>query len=435
MIPVLTGRFAVVASAPALVLLLVGRSWASIAVVNAVVVAAGVWDWWRCPAPQRVGVERLAPAVVPLGSPAAFSWRLTNPLDRPLRVQIADELAPSLSAGRRRAQVDLPRRGRRAVSTTIEPRRRGRFDLDELVVRTHGPLGLVGRQAARSLPTTVRVYPAFRSRREAELRLDRARLLEIGLRSAQGRGGGTEFDQLREYADGDEFRHIDWAATARSSKTIVRTFRAERNQNILLMVDSGRTMAGLVQGVPRLDHAMDVAMAVVTVAARMGDRIGLMAFNHRVLSVVPPRSGPLQLNAVTDALYDLQPELTESDFRGALLAATSRFRRRHLLLIITDLVEPVLGPTLIPALSTFARDHLVLVAAARDPEVHGWARQPVEDEESVYRRAAAIAAVEERQLVTARLTRLGAVVVDEEPGRLAGAVIDRYLDLKAAGRL
>ena len=109
-----------------------------------------------------------------------------------------------------------------------------------MVVRVLGPFGLVARQRARRVPGELRVYPPFRSRQEAELRIDKARILEVGLRSAKGRGGGTEFDQLRDYTVDDEFRRIDWAATARSAKPIVRTYNAERNQTVLILLDNGR---------------------------------------------------------------------------------------------------------------------------------------------------------------------------------------------------
>ena len=118
--------------------------------------------------------------------------------------------------------------------------------IEELVVRVSGPLGLVSRQGARRRPWVLRVHPPFRSKEEAELRIDRARLLEVGLRSAAGRGGGTEFDQLRDYAVDDEFRRIDWAASARVDRPIVRTYRAERNQTVIVLLDNGRVMAGQV---------------------------------------------------------------------------------------------------------------------------------------------------------------------------------------------
>ena len=147
----------------------------------------------------------------------------------------------------------------------------------------------------------------FASRAEAELRVTKARILEVGLRSAQGRGGGTEFEQLREWTPDDEFRRVDWSATARTNKPIVRTYRAERNQTVIVLLDNGRVMAGQVAGVPRVEHAMDAAMAITTVATRLGDRCGLVAFDTEVRAVVPPAKHRNQLGRVIEAVYDLEP--------------------------------------------------------------------------------------------------------------------------------
>src|SRR5437588_12365917 len=188
----------------------------------------------------------------------------------------------------------------------IRPQRRGRFTPAEVVVRVEGPLGRAAARGSRRLPGAVRVYPPFRSRQEAELRIDRARILEVGLRSARGQGGGTEFDSLREYGVDDESRRIDWAATARTTRVIVRTYRAERNQTVLLLLDTGRTMAGQVDRVPRLDHAMDAVMMLTAVATRLGDRVGLVAFDQGVRAILRPGHARGQLSRVTEAMYTLE---------------------------------------------------------------------------------------------------------------------------------
>jgi uncharacterized protein (DUF58 family) len=303
------------------------------------------------------------------------------------------------------------------------------------VVRVGGPWGLAARQARRALPGTLRVYPPFHSREEAELRINRARLLEVGLRSAQGRGGGTEFDQLREYGVDDEFRRIDWAATARTGKAIVRTYRAERNQTVLLLLDTGRVMAGRVDGVPRLEHAIDAVMMLTAVSTRLGDRAGLVAFADRVHAGVPPGHSRDQLARVTEAMYALQPALVESDYRGAFAETLARFRRRALLVVLTELNEAAVAETLLPALPLVVRSHLVLIAGVRDPEVDRWARAVPSDASAAYRKAAAVAALDARRRTVARLRGLGAVVVDEVPGRLAPALADAYLRVKATGSL
>jgi len=443
--PVPTWRLVVAAAVGSLVVLVLpARPPLGLWLVNGALLVAAVVDWVLAVRPGDLEVERELPGIVPLGHEAPITWRISHrpgrdrdPVlaGRGVRVRVADELAPSLGAGTRRVRVVVPVRGRALAGTTIRPGRRGRFEPGEVVVRVEGPLGLVGRQGRRRLPGVLRVYPPFDSRDEAELRVDKARILEVGLRSAQGRGGGTEFDSMREYGVDDEFRRIDWAATARSGKTIVRTYRAERNQTVLLLLDSGRTMAGRVADVPRLDHAMDAVMLLTSLATRLGDRAGLVAFDREVRAVVAPGHAREQLSRVAEAMYQLQPLLVESDYRGAFAETLARFRRRAMLVVLTELAEQAVAETLLPALPLIARDHLVVVASVADPEVRGWAAATPAEPAAAYRKAAAVAALADRRRTVARLRGLGAVVVDAPPGRLAPDLADAYLRVKATGRL
>ncbi len=432
--PVPTRRLALVAALAAVVLVAFGSPWVFLA-VNAALVLVAALDAVASPADGCVEVERDLPEVVTLGQRLTLTWRVHNRGSRPVVVAVADELAPSLAARQRRFRLRLAAGETAEVRTTLDPTRRGRFTPTTVVVRIEGPLGLAARQRARSVPGALRVYPPFRSRDEAELRIDRARILEVGLRSAQGRGGGTEFEQLREYSIDDEFRRIDWAATARTGRAIVRTYRAERNQIVIILLDNGRVMAGRVDDVPRVEHAMDAVMMLTAVATRLGDRAGLVAFDRTVRAVVAPGHRRDQLQRVTEAMYDLEPVLAESDYRGAFTETLARFRRRAMLVICTDLVEQAVGETLLPALPLIARSHLVVVAAVQDPEVLRWARSTPTDAGAAYRKAAAIGALDERRRTTARLRGLGATVVDGPPGEVAPRLADTYLKVKATGRL
>ena len=434
--PVPTRRLALVVAAASLaVFALPPDGGASLLVVDGLLLAVAVVDGLLAPSPRRIEVERDLPEVVTLGRSATVAWRLRNTAGRRAEVLVADQLAPSLRAGDRRARVRLTAGGEAVASTTIRPARRGRFEPTDLTVRVTGPLGLVSRQRTRRLPGLLRVYPPFRSRQEAELRIDQARVLEVGLRSAAGRGGGTDFEQLRDYSVDDEFRRVDWAASARADRPIVRTYRAERNQTVLALLDNGRVMAGQVDDVSRVEHGMDAVMMLTAVATRLGDRAGLVAFDHEVRAIVAPGHGPAQLTRVTEAMYQLEPALAESDYEGAFTATLARFRRRALLVVITELVESAVGEFLAPALPLLSARHLVLVGAVQDPEVLAWARAAPADAEETYRRAAAVAALDERARTAAQLRALGATVVDAEPGRLASELADAYLKVKATGRL
>lgn len=446
-LPVVTHRLAMLAAAGAVAVFLAPNPGQAFWVVNAVVGALALLDWAAGVSPRRIEIERELPAVVALDTTAPVVWRVRNPSGRQIHLRLADDLVPSLRPTSRRAALTLPGNARVSARTEVNPSRRGLFQLAGVTVRVDGPLRLMARQARLPLPAALRVYPPFRSRREAELRMDRSHHLQVGLRAAQGRGGGTEFDSLREYSSDDEFRRIDWAATARARKPIVRTYRAERNQTVLVLLDTGRTMAGRValsshladasaaETIPRLDHAMDAVMMMTAVATRLGDRTGLVCFGDRVRSVVPPHSGRHQLQAVTEAMYRLQPQLAESDYRGAFAETLTRFRRRALLILLTELASQAVGETLLPALPMIARTHLVLIAAVRDPQVEQWAREIPSDAGAAFRKAAAVQSLDRRARTVAQLRGLGAVVIDAPPGRLAPELADAYLTAKATARL
>ncbi len=434
--PVPTWRLAALVALTAPVIVIAPATGGTVALVlDVLLFGLAVADWVLAVKPARLRVEREVPAVLTLGSEGEVVWRVGNPSERRVRVRLADQLAPSLQASSRRAELVVPARGQAQGRTVIRPCRRGRFELAEIVLRVEGPLGLAAWQETITLKSTVKIYPQFRSRQAAELRISRARILEVGLRSARGRGGGTEFESLREYTADDEFRRMDWAATARTGKPIVRTYRAERNQTVLLLLDTGRTMAGLVEGVPRLDHSLDAVMALTAVVTRLGDRAGLIAFAGDLQAVVPPGNRRDQLNRVTAALYELEPRLVESDYLGAFAATLTRFRRRSLFVILTELAEAAVTQALLPALPLLARQHVVLIGAVRDPDIERWARSIPADPGAVYRKAAAVAALDERRRTIGVLRGRGALVVDAIPGKLAGALADAYLHVKATGRL
>lgn len=435
--PVPTRRTALVAAALSLVVLVVPSDGLLVVLgaANLALLVVMLADAALAADPSRLELHRLLPPVLALRSAGELVWSVRNPTDHTVRVALADDLAPSLRAATRRLRGTVPPGATLRGTTALRPSRRGRFEIRHLVVRVEGPLGLGARQRRIERPDVLRVHPAFPSRDEAELRVNKARILEVGLRSAKGRGGGTEFDQLREYGVDDEVRRIDWAATARSGKAMVRTYRAERNQNVILLLDNGRVMAGQVADVPRVEHAMDALMCLTTVATRLGDRCGLVAFDRTVRSVLPARSGRDQPGRVADAMFDLEPALAESDYRGAFTQALARFKRRSLLVLFTDLVEQAVGESLLPALPLLVRHHIVLIAAVRDPDVVRWATEPPRESSDAYRAAAATMALAERDRAVARLCGMGAVVVDAPPGQLAPRLADTYLELKARGGL
>jgi uncharacterized protein (DUF58 family) len=410
-------------------------SWVVLLVGASLLVAGLAIDVRRAPSPTSLQIEREAPDVARMGQPASVSVRLHNPIRRPLDVGLRDLTPASLGRSPDRHRISIPSEGWVLLPSEITPSRRGRLRLGPVVVRITGPLGLGGRQKAVALADEIKVYPALPGRAEVELRLERARLLQTGLRSSALRGGGTEFDSLREYHPDDEFRRINWRATARSGKPITNLYREEKNQQVVLLVDASRMMIGSVLGVSRFEHAIDAGVALAELAARIGDQVGMVAFGGRLVAMVGPGGGRTQPRRILEALFDLQPTLEAPNYREAFGALLSRHRRRALLVLLTELVdEAVLEPLFQTIRSLLAR-HLVLVASVVDPQVESYATSVPSTSEEAYLKAAAVSALSSRERAAARLTRMGALVVDAPAGELAGRLADQYLRIKALGRL
>ena len=368
-----------------------------------------------------------------LGDTVEVRISLLNKGSRRLRGVVRDAWVPSAGASPATHDVDVPAGERRVLTTVLTPSRRGDRRPDRFTVRSVGPLGLAARQGRHEVPWRVRVQPPFTSRKYLPERLARLRQLD-GLAAARVRGQGTEFDSLREYVDGDDVRSIDWRATARRSEVVVRTWRPERDRQLLLVLDTGRTSAGRVGDTPRLDASLDAALLLAALASKAGDRVDLLAVDREVRAAVEGASRTDVLTRIVDVTAGLEPALVESDGRRLVSEVLRRTRRRSLVVLFTTLDAAPLEEGLLPLLTSLTRRHTVIVAAVADPRVAEMAltRETVEQ---VYAAAAAERARMERRRVTALLRRRGVEVVDAVPEALAPAVADAYLALKAAGRL
>ena len=427
----LTGRAALVALLCVLPVALGGRGL--VVVLGVLLLVACVADALLAGPVADLVVTRDGPQVCRLGESVEVRVSLQNMGSRRVRGVLRDAWVPSAGASPSTQLLDVPPGERRVLTTTLLPTRRGDRRPDRLTVRSVGPLGLAARQGRHEVPWRVRVQPPFTSRKHLPERLARLRQLD-GLVAARVRGQGTEFDALREYVDGDDVRSIDWRATARRDELVVRTWRPERDRQLLLVLDTSRTSAGRVGDVPRLDASLDAALLLAALASRAGDRVDLLALDREVRAAVEGVSRAEVLPRIVDAAAGLEPALVESDGRRLVSEVLRRTRRRSLVVLFTSLDTAPLEEGLLPLLPSLTRRHTVVLAAVADPRVTELARTRTTVED-VYAAAAAERARAERRRLTALLRRRGVEVVDAVPEALAPAVADAYLALKAAGRL
>jgi uncharacterized protein (DUF58 family) len=383
--------------------------------------------------PRSITATRPALPSVRLGEPAAAPLVLTNHGRRRVRGRVRDGWQPSTGAAERSHPLDLPAGQRRRVVSHLRPIRRGDRRTEHVTIRSLGPLRVAGRQASLPVPGTVRVLPPFTSRKHLPSKLSRLRELD-GRTSLQVRGQGTEFDSLRDYVAGDDVRSIDWRATARRRQVVVRTWRPERDRRVLLVLDTGRTAAGRVGPGPRLDAAMDAALLLAALASRAGDRVDLLAVDRRVRARVEGASRSDLLPALVEVMAPLEADLVEADWTTIVAAVRQRLTQRALVVLLTPLEAAAVEEGLLPVVHQLTDRHQVIVASVADPALEDMARQRG-DAYAVYTAAAAERGLLDRAAVTAELRRGGVEVVDAGPEQLPPRLADRYLALKAAGRL
>jgi len=433
----LTGRFVLLVALGVVPIVLLGGTPAeALAVLGGwllfTLVLGGI-DLALAASPRRVGISRVLPSRVRLGEEVTSELYLTNEGRRRLRGIVRDAWQPSAGAGNNRTTIVLPPGERRMLPLTLRPYRRGERTAAHVTIRSTGPLGLWARQATLLAPARIRVLPPFHSRKHLPSRISRLKELD-GRTSVLVRGQGTEFDSLREYVRGDDVRSIDWRATARRNDVVVRTWRPERDRRIVIVIDTGRTSAARVVDEPRLDTAFEAALLLAALASTAGDRVDFLAWDRRVRARVQGASGAELLSRMVDGMALIEPELIEIDWTavpGQIRAITGQ---HALVVLITPMDAPGASTGLLSVLGQLTQRHTVVVASVTDPAVVDLVRDR-SNREDLYRAASAERTLLDSARVAAAVRQLGADVVTGSPEQLPPALADRYIALKAAGRL
>jgi uncharacterized protein (DUF58 family) len=315
----------------------------------------------------------------------------------------------------------------------VRPPRRGDYAFGDLYLRWSSVLGLLRCQGRFPASGPVKVYPNLMDVRKYDVLLRKNRLWELGLRMARVPGSGNEFERLRDYQPDDEYRRINWKATARRGKPISIEYQTERSQNLLAVLDVGRMMRSPVGDVAKLDYAVNAVLLLAFVATQRGDRMGLLTFADRPLSWLAPAGGKGQFYRMLELLYAVQAQPIEPDYRAAFSYLAAQQHKRSLVLVFTDLTGSLAAEALPAHMSSLRRQHLALLVTVADPTVNRLAHQSVWNSATMYERTVAGQLLDERRLALDRLHHLGVLTLDVAADELSVAVINRYLELKLVG--
>ncbi|GAC1656458.1 MAG: DUF58 domain-containing protein [Vulcanimicrobiaceae bacterium] len=382
-----------------------------------------------------VAVERLAAGHFALRVPVGLSYRVTNHSPHGISAGLIDTPVPAL-----RFEEDELRFGVPAL-TSVEPQRRvlpvmrGEIELGAAYLWYENRLGLIRRRRKIPLAQKARVYPDLSAVERYGTLHVRNRLIDAGLRKMRLRGAGSEFESLREWSSGDAFRAVDWNATARRGKLMVAQREVERSQNIMLLLDAGRLMTPRIDAQRKFDYAITSALSLATIAGLANDRIGFAAFAGDLLFIAPPRSGRTALKQNADRLYSLEPRFEEADYGRAFAYVRSHVHKRSLIVLFTDMFDPVASTMALGEIRLLARRHLVVCVFMNDEAIESALRSKPSTPLAVYRAGVAATLQDERRAAKSALGTLGVRVVDVPAAKLSVALIDAYLEIKARALL
>jgi uncharacterized protein (DUF58 family) len=394
-----------------------------------------VWDRGDAVRPEELEFSRDVPTKLSIGVPNAVTVNIANPSGNAANLHVRETPPPTFVGERSLGRVLVPRRDAASFPLSFTPPSRGCFRFGEIGVRSLGPRGLAGWQFRAPTEQEVHVYPDIQAVNRYALLARKGTLFEIGVKAARYAGTGTEFESLREYQPGDDYRDIDWKATARRGKPITRRFEAERSQTMVLAVDAGRLMTPRVTGLTKLDRAVNAALLLAYLGTQADDYIGLLVFGRDVQRYLPPRKGHRQFLAIMEALYAVEGRLEEPDYVGALRYLATRVTKRSLVVLFTDLVGTEPSRRLLGVLGTLAPRHLPLVITQRNRSIEATASAVPETETDAFTAAVAEDLLRDKGAALRVLRSRGALVLDVDPAELSVAAVNRYLEVKARGQL
>lgn len=402
---------------------------------NVLVLVATYVDHRLGPKGENITIKRVFDPVLSVRVPNRILLRVENGSRETLDGKLRDEAPAGVIPDGNEVPISLQPGASFDTVYHVTPGERGTDRFRGTYLRLNCPFGLSYRDLKLESTEAVRVYPNVLALREFDLLNQQGRLREMGIRRSRFRGLGSEFESLREYAEGDDFRKIDHKASARRGKLIVRQYETERSQAVLILIDVGRHMLSEVNGVRKLDHVLDSLILLTNAASVAGDLVGLLVVSDTVRRYIPPRKGRSQVGMVIESCHDLVAEPVETDLIGGTSYLNGRWKRRSLVVVFSDYEDGDRAKEMVAALGSLTRRHLVLVVRVQDGRLNEAMQAPIDSTEAAYTRAAADLLLSERKEAAKLFSAARIHQLESEPQDLAANLVNFYMNVKERGLL
>ena len=392
-------------------------------------------DLVQLPRPGQLVVRRSWRSAAALSTASDVSVTVVNSSRATISAQVVDTVPLALRNEPPALTFTVRAMDEGTAGYRIRPMRRGDATLGDCYVRYQSVWRVAERWVRAPLEQTVRIYPNLEEAKRHSMYLLRSRQIALEKRHARLRGIGREFESLREYQVGDDYRDICWTAAARRAKLVTRVYQIERSQTVWMVIDSGRLMRARVGGFSKLDQAVNAALSLAQVALYSGDRVGLVAYGRSVRQQLPAAKGSTHLRQLIEQLALVQEETSEADHLQMAGRLLTDQKRRSLIVWLTDLAETAMTPEVIEAASMMMPRHLVLFVVIGQPDLGELAGKAPQSQSEMYQVAAAQEMVHRRELLLARMRERGALAMEVSSGAVSPALVDAYLKIKERNQL
>ncbi len=351
----------------------------------------------------------------------------------PARITVIDELPFQFQARDKEYKLKVDSGKSKTIEYDVHPVKRGEYSFGAVNIYVKSPIGLIQRRFRFSQDMMVPVYPSFMQMRKYELLAISNQLTDAGIKKIRRRGNNAEFEQIKEYVSGDDYRTINWKATARKSKLMINQYQDEKSQQVYSVIDMGRVMRMPFEGLSLLDYAINSSLVISNIAMLKQDKAGIVTFSHKVQSVLPADRRNAQLQKILELLYNQKTGYLESDFENLFINVKTKINQRSLLLLYTNF-ESLSGlQRQLKYLRRLAKDHLLVVIFFENTELHAFLDKPATTTEEVYNKAIAEKFAFEKKLIVKELEKYGIHSILTAPQNLSVSTINKYLELKARG--
>jgi uncharacterized protein (DUF58 family) len=384
---------------------------------------------------EALRVKRNVPPILKQAQLIQVELTLENQGETAALFQIVDSPPVEFTGSPNTISVRLPPKREIVQTYNLKSYRRGSFSFGAVFYRITGPLGLIQRQGKIDLPQGVQVLPDMTGEGSRDLQLALAGAFQAGRRKATRRGEGSEFESLREHQRDDDFRHIDWKASAKRGKLISRQYETERDQRLMILLDTGRLMSPKIGSYRKLDYAINASVHLAQIALHKGDLVGYAIFNDELRAFAEPKKGQAQMSHFVRNLTSLQTTRLESDYAAVFNHVLRRCSRRTLIVCFTDLGDAASAESLLGAALPLMPRHLPVIVTVSNSEVLAVTRKVPENEFEVYRHVAAMEIWNDYQRTLRGLRSRGVATVSVPAQELSTAAINEYLRIKETARL